>query len=298
MNKIFGGQKMNNIINIGILGGDKRQIELANILHEDGQNVFITGFDKALDKVKVLNLNIDQMLKNSEYIVLPIPSTRDDLYFFTPFSEFKTPINDVFIRKIKNKTVFCYGAEGLIELCPEFSNCNFYDYSANENFLQHNAKITADCAIELAKNKFVNSFCNKKVLVCGYGRIGKYLVELLVKENTELFVSVRNKKDFSKLEKIKVQPILTSELKEYTDFDIIFNTVPNLIFDFDTLEKTSQHALLIDLASKPGGVDKLSAEQLNINLIHALGLPGKMAPLKAAEAIKNTIYNFIREEKE
>ena len=111
---------MNNIINIGILGGDKRQIELANSLHEDGQNVFITGFDKALDKVKVLNLNIDQMLKSSEYVVLPIPSTRDDLYFFTPFSEFKTPINDVFIRKIKNKTVFCYGAEGLIKLCPEF----------------------------------------------------------------------------------------------------------------------------------------------------------------------------------
>ncbi len=286
---------MNNIINIGILGGDKRQIELANSLYEDGQNVFTTGFDKALDKVKVLNLNIDQMLKNSEYIVLPIPSTRDDLYFFTPFSEFKTPINDVFIRKIKNKTVFCYGAYSLIKLCPNFSNCNFYDYSANENFLQYNAKITADCAIELAKDKFGNSFCNKKVLVCGYGRIGKYLVELLVRENTELFVSVRNKNYFAKLEKMKVQPILTYKLKEYTDFDIIFNTVPSLIFDFDTLEKTSKHALLIDLASKPGGVDKLSAEQLNINLIHALGLPGKMASIKAAEAIKNTIYNFIEE---
>ena len=50
--------------------------------------------------------------------------------------------------------------------------------------------------------------------------------------------------------------------------------------------------MLIDLASKPGGVDFSAAKELGIHAVQALSLPGKTAPRAAAEIIKNTIYNI------
>jgi len=77
--------------------------------------------------------------------------------------------------------------------------------------------------------------------------------------------------------------------------DIVFNTVPAMVLDRDLLFKLNKEALIIDLASKPGGVDFLAAEELGIKTIHALGLPGKTAPVSAARIIKDTIYNILEE---
>ena len=42
-------------------------------------------------------------------------------------------------------------------------------------------------------------------------------------------------------------------------------------------------------------MDFEAAEKLGLNAIHALALPGKVAPVTAAAAIKQTVYNMLRE---
>ena len=42
-------------------------------------------------------------------------------------------------------------------------------------------------------------------------------------------------------------------------------------------------------------MDFEAARELGLNVIHALALPGKIAPVTAAKAIKETIYNMLRE---
>lgn len=42
-------------------------------------------------------------------------------------------------------------------------------------------------------------------------------------------------------------------------------------------------------------MDFEAARELGLNVIHALALPGKVAPVTAAKAIKETIYNMLRE---
>ena len=44
-----------------------------------------------------------------------------------------------------------------------------------------------------------------------------------------------------------------------------------------------------------GGVDLEAAARLGRNVIWALSLPGKVAPVTAGAAIKNTIYNMLHE---
>ena len=70
-----------------------------------------------------------------------------------------------------------------------------------------------------------------------------------------------------------------------------------MIFDAHTLARIAQNAIVIDLASMPGGVDLRSAERLGIKTVHALSLPGKVAPKASGIIIKNAVYNIIREEK-
>ena len=53
--------------------------------------------------------------------------------------------------------------------------------------------------------------------------------------------------------------------------------------------------LVIDLASKPGGVDFDAAARLGVKAFWALSLPGKVAPVTAGKSIKTTIYNILTE---
>ena len=71
------------------------------------------------------------------------------------------------------------------------------------------------------------------------------------------------------------------------------NTIPVQILDKSRLDLIKNDALIIDLASNPGGVDFEYAKSKDIKTIWALALPGKVAPVSSAEYIKTTIYNIL-----
>lgn len=72
------------------------------------------------------------------------------------------------------------------------------------------------------------------------------------------------------------EPLPLDNLKDHIhEFDIIFNTIPSLILDDEILTKVKKDALIIDLASKPGGIDFDAAKSYGLKVIWALSLPGK-----------------------
>ena len=79
------------------------------------------------------------------------------------------------------------------------------------------------------------------------------------------------------------------------DYDIVFNTVPAMIFDQDALCSLNTDATIIDLASLPGGVDKEAADRLGIKVVPALALPGKYMPETAAKIIRASVRAAIKE---
>ena len=79
------------------------------------------------------------------------------------------------------------------------------------------------------------------------------------------------------------------------DFDIIINTVPSCILGKSELAKIRKDALIIDVSSKPGGVDFARAAELSLNVIWALSLPGKVAPQTAGEIISEITVGILKE---
>ena len=77
--------------------------------------------------------------------------------------------------------------------------------------------------------------------------------------------------------------------EEIENFDIIFNTIPTEILNRTILQNVKKNAIIIELASTPGGIDRKAAEEQNIKVVEALALPGKVAPETVAEYIKDII---------
>ncbi|MDR3178967.1 MAG: dipicolinate synthase subunit DpsA [Oscillospiraceae bacterium] len=282
--------------NYAILGGDKRQIALIENLAKDGANLWVVGFDKINFDNRIIKTNAENAIKNSYYIIFPLPVTKDGILLNSPFGKNKLVLNDKLAKKLYNKKIFCGTSEKLLKLGKIWEKLNIIDYSKNLEFAIRNSVPTAEGAIEIAMHEYPETVNGSKCLVAGFGNLGKALSELLYGMKAKVTVSARKTEDIANIECRGYKSILTSKIKETNDYDIVFNTIPDLIFDAKTLKKFSKDCIIIDLASAPGGVDFKTASKLGIKAIQALSLPGKVAPKTAGLIIKKTIYNIIKKE--
>lgn len=90
--------------------------------------------------------------------------------------------------------------------------------------------------------------------------------------------------------------ITFDELKNKNNFDIVFNTVPHIIFTKAELDALDSEVILIDLASFPGGVDTLYAKAKGINLIDGKRLPSRYSKKSAGFLIGKTVHQIIKED--
>ncbi len=283
---------MLNINSFGIIGGDKRQLFCARSMADDGYGVFLTGFDKSDNMLGLKNSDLASVINNSDAFILPLPVSKDGSNIFSPFSESPIKISHL-IKVIGNeKPVFC-GINGAVDE-NTISSMNLYRYSNCEDFSVANALPTAEGAVQIAMKEYEGTISGSKCIVIGYGRIGRVLSPLLKSIGADVTVSARKLRDREFIRASGMTPMSVDNMEG--KYDLVFNTVPAVVLDSHTLARIAPDAIVIDLASLPGGVDDSAAERMSIKVIHALSLPGKAAPKTAGIIIKNAVYNIIKEE--
>lgn len=166
--------------------------------------------------------------------------------------------------------------------CPELNDYVCIDLLDDPTYLALNAQITAHCAVKLALNQLPVTLNTCDVLVIGWGRIGKYLAQLLHQMGANVTVCARNKNDRSLLHALGYQ---TAKFKtvDLSKFRVIFNTVPEMLFP-----SCPGNALKIDLASRLGMGSR--------DVIWARGLPGKDAPESSGKLIFKTVTEILGKE--
>ncbi len=285
---------MFDINKVCVVGGDKRQIYMGLSMIRDGINVIFYGMDNCT-MVDEDYSSLERAVDKCDCVVLPMPLSKDGENLFTPLSDMKIPLDASFCKIISGKPVFCTNSR-LLRRTGDYSRAVIMDYLDREELAVLNAVPTAEGAIEIAMRNSAKTINGSSCLVAGYGRIGKVLSKLLFSMGAHVTVSARKLNDLTWIRLNGCNAIATEDIAKSGGYDIIFNTIPSMIFDRATLAKTAKNALVIDLASAPGGVDFDEAGRMGIKAIHALSLPGKVAPVTAGEIIKNTIYNMVREE--
>ncbi len=285
----------NKIRSFGILGGDKRQLFLADSLIKDGYRVMLGGFDNLRSIGEITIADVRTALGYSDAVLLPLPSVRADGSLNAPFAASTLYFDEEEQELLKQKPVFASMKDRLIRAYPALKSARIYDYAARDDFSVLNAVPTAEGAVECAMSAYEGTIAGARCLAVGFGRIGKILARMLKALGAEVTVSARSSTDRAYISALGYDFVNTEKLTEIRGYNIVFNTVPKLIFDRELLENTDCDTLLIDLASLPGGVDFDAASALRIDAQRALSLPGKCAPKTAGEIIKTTVFRMIEE---
>ncbi len=286
--------------NFAIIGGDLRIIKLAKMLADEGNMVYTFGLEKAEELKEHKNIVFTEKLSKAipedvEVVIGPIPFSSNGININAPFSREEISVREL-VHYLNAKILIAGSIMPEVYSLANDEYVEIIDIMKREELAVLNTISTAEGAIEIAianTNKIIHG---SKVLILGFGRIGKVLARKLAGLSAKVTCAARKDEDLAWIKAYGHNEININTLGENLgEFDIIINTVPHLILNKERMQYVKEDCLLIDLASNPGGIDKKEAKERNLKLIWALALPGKVAPVTTAEFIKDTIYNILKE---
>lgn len=255
---------------ITVIGDDARQAMVRALLAADGYTVQDAGV--------------------ADLTVLPLPTVQADgtiagmpaEAFFDAF-----PPGSVVVGGRVPAKLFDLAARGGVRL---------HDYTTREEFAIANAVASAEGALVRILTGTDSTLQGMRVLLVGYGRISRVLARKLAALGAQVTVSARKPRDLTWITAEGFSAVRTGEIAAAAPHcDVLCNTVPAPVVTEAVLEALPADALVLDLASLPGGVDRAAAERLGRRVDHALSLPARYAPRAAAASVRDTLYQIMEE---
>lgn len=228
-------------------------------------------------------------------LLLPFPLSHDGVYLNSP-ENCEIPLDALFEKAKVYGIKRIFGGAIKPKVCEnaEALGLRVTDYGKNESLLLENALCTAEGAIEIAMREMPITVHGARVVILGYGRIGKMLAAKTSALGARVSAVARKSSDRTLMECDGITPFSFDELdRALKDADLIYNTVPYPVINESVLSYVGSDALIIDLASAPGGVDGNAAKEAGIRVIWALSLPGKTSPKSAARIIKQAVTSEL-----
>lgn len=219
-------------------------------------------------------------------IVLPIPITRDKVNINCALTGRKIPLD--LLKSIPESTPVFGGGKVDIK--------NYTDYLSLDEYAVKNAALTAEGAIFHAIGNTGFSLWKSRILIIGYGRVGKALCSRLSGFHPFITVSARSQRDFAVLDSLGISSIETSDIGSVKSrFDVVFNTV-DIKYDASVARALSP-ALFIDLSTHGGFTDN-AAERCGLTYKRLPGIPAVCAPETAGKIIAETVISLQKQKGE
>lgn len=216
-------------------------------------------------------------------IVLPLPLNKEPL-----------DLNIITEYAARNALVLAGGeSSALTELCSR-NGYRLVNYFAEEALTLKNAALTAEAACALLSQSTEGALLGSKALITGYGRIARQLAYRLAANGASVMVVARRAEQRTAAELDGFSAVSTEKLADaLDDVDFIANTAPCALFTENALAKAKSGAVFIELATLPDQPTKPLAESCGIRYIYAPGLPGRLSPKAAGEAVAETLRLII-----
>ena len=279
-----------------IAGGDLRSVYLAKALLKDGYKVSVFALEGTNLPEEIIHIEDVKELEKYENIILPLPCCDREGFLKTAFSKERISVFEI-IENMSSDSVLMGGIipKDIASAAKE-KGIEVFDYYHREEFAVRNAALTAEAAAAIVMEMLSESVSTVPVLILGHGRIGRLLSAILKALDAKVTVAARRYSELAWIRSEGMEPLEFRLLdKELPKFRVVFNTVPAMVLDREKLMLMDGNAIVIDLASEPGGTDFEAAEELGITAKKALGLPGKFAPKTAGEIVRDTVLNILSE---
>ncbi|MBR2957200.1 MAG: NAD(P)-binding domain-containing protein [Clostridia bacterium] len=271
--------------NFLFIGGDKRRQYAAGYIVNEGHTV--TFADDCPE--------FESLVAKADYIVLPLPTSRDSVRVNSPLSVAPVSLARVVRAAQKGQTVFAGMPDSSFAQALVSKGVHLYDYYENESLAILNSISTAEGVIFEITGNTDKDIHGSKIAVIGYGKAGSAIARRLAALGAEVTVAARR-------ESARAQAIsdmckatkLYALAKKAKEFDIVINTVPTRVLEEDFIKNLNKTCLIIEVASAPYGVDFEAAEKHGIRVLRVPGLPGRISPQSAGEAIAKTILGAVK----
>ena len=273
-------------MNFALMGGDDRIVRLCALLRADGHQVRPFALERALPDCAP---DAAAALAGADCVILPLPCERDGVLnapYGTQAHDFAS-----LLATAPAGTVVCAGKAGeVLRAVCQRQKLALCDYFIREDFSLQNAELTAEGALGLLLQG-ENALEGSRVLIVGFGRIGRLLALKLRALNVCVTVATRKSEDRVLARAFGCRAIRPTEATA-EPWDAVVNTAPAQLFDGEAI-RAFGGARLLELASPPYGFDFAAAETLGKPVELAAGLPGKTAPAAAAAAIRDAVYAIM-----
>jgi dipicolinate synthase subunit A len=281
------------------LGGDARQLEVIKSCIEMNAGITLIGYDNLrspFSGTKLEELTPD-VLKHADILVLPIVGTDENGHVASVFTSKQLVLTEEHIRVLPRHAIVFAGMARpyLRDLCQRH-DVKLIELLDRDDVAIYNSIPTVEGALMMAIQHTDFTLHGSMSVVLGLGRVGMSLARTLHAIGARVRVGVRGSHYIARAFEMGLEPFDLAELPEKVrDVDLIFNTIPAEIVTAPVLSRVPHHAVIIDLASKPGGVDYTFAEKRGIKAILAPSLPSIVAPKTAGRILARTMIQIIGE---
>ncbi len=273
----------------GVIGGDRRQAELARLLAADGNTVCTYGLDRwkpggegSLDHAAL-----------ADTVILPLPLCKGDGVLNC--EEGPVPTTDLFRRLHPGQMILAGQVKPQQRQEAAACGLTLEDYFLREELTVANAAATAEAAIQVAMEQLDRTLLGMPCLVLGFGRIGKLLSHRLHGLGAQVTATARKPEDLAWIRAFGWRPLETGALDgKLGAFGAVFSTIPSPVLGAPLLAQLPKDCLCVDLASVQG-IDLAAAERLGLPHVWARSLPGRMVPRTAAVVIRDAVYYILEE---
>ncbi len=288
---------MKNNARLAVIGGDYRMLSCAKFLSRSGYDVSVFGYENYNGEFENLYKEdtLSECIEKSDILILPLPYADTQGFIKSAYSHKRIAPSEILKICTSGKKIFggCLDEKFLNE-CKKL-NITAVDYYAREELKVLNAIPTAEGAIAIAilETDITLHGCESAVL--SLGCVGRAMARALHSLGGIVTVVARSATALSKAESLGYDSKHISDIgTALKGKKLIFNGIPDKVITESVLKELDKDAIIIDLASKPGGVDPKEAEKYGIRVISALSLPSKYAPVTAGKYLAKTIDHILK----
>lgn len=287
-------------VKVLLLGGDARQLEIIHKLCELDAQVTVCGFEQKNEihpKAVAVELN-QHALQDLDALILPAVGTDDEGFIHTVFSSESLQLTTEHVAALpKQCTIYAGMAKSYLKKLCHDNQLKLVEMFERDDVAIYNSIPTAEGALMMAIQHTDITIHRSNALVLGFGRTGISMARVLQALGANVYFGVRRSEQYARAYEMGFKPFYTKDLEHYvSNIDLLFNTIPTMIITAQIIEKLQKSAVIIDLATKPGGTDFQFAEKLGVKAILAPGLPGIVAPRTAGLLLADCLSQLMEEE--
>ena len=267
---------------IGMLGGDKREQEIARRAGATGAQVRAHGFpwpEQGIPGVEHLD-DPAGVLKGARFALFPIPGIAASGALFAPSAAAPiVPDRAMLAAMAPGAHIILGWADKNLKAHCEALSIKLHEYEWDRSLMLQRTPAIIEGLLRIVIENTSITIHSATACVVGQGTIGAVLARYLVALGAHTHVAARNPEQRAAAYVAGATPHELAELPELAPrLDLLLSTVPTRVVGEDVLARLPKSALVVDLAAPPGGVDFDAAKRLGINAIWGRGL-GSRAPV-------------------